>query len=299
MKHFGKMEGERSGKIGKATSILPKESRKSLDLSTGDVLPARVSYSRVQIEWMENPKSDFGIFVGKLKDRMKMTVDGEGKDLPEFELRDWFPSAEKIKLQTGDWNSRFNLTNLWKMVSERLFETVIRSKRAWTVEERFTEQTRLMIIFGQIMSGVNWAGFSILYLNKREKKWFDNRAEEIKRQAFYFEGMGRRTFKREIKARELRTGNIIIPVQSMPDKKVLLRVETECFMLWAVQGVFYIQPQDAFQEDQARYGWEPRFEELTSARNVRRSAKKAAKEATAAEEQKTSEAPSKAEPVVL
>ena len=174
MKHFGKMEGERSGMIGKATSTLPKESRKSIDLSTGDVLPARDLYSTVQTEWMENPNSDFYKFVEKLKDRMKTTVDGEGKDLPDFELRDWFPDAKKIRLQTGDWNSRFNLTHLWKMVSSRLLETVIRSKRAWTVEERFTEQTRLMIIFGQIMSGVNWAecgppGFSILYLNKKEK----------------------------------------------------------------------------------------------------------------------------------
>ena len=74
-------------------------------------------------------------------------------------------------------------------------------------------------------------------------------------------------------------------------------------MLWAVQGVFFIQPQDAFQEDQARYRWEPRFEELNSARNVRRSAKKAAKEVAVAEDKKTSEAPAnaggEAEPVVL
>ena len=284
MKHFGKMEGERSGMIGKATSTLPKESRKSIDLSTGDVLPARDLYSRVQIEWMENPKSDFNKFVEKLKDRMKTTVDGEGKDLPDFQLRDWFPDAKQIQLQTGDWNSRFNLTHLWKMISTRLLETVIHSKRAWTVEEKFTEQTRLMIIFGQIMSGVNWAGFAILYRNKKEKKWFANRQEEIQKQSHFFEGMGRRSFKREIKARELSTGNIIIPVQRLPEHKVLLRVETECFMLWAVQGVFYIQPQDAFQEDQARYRWEPRFEELNSARNVRRSAKKAAKEAAVAED---------------
>ena len=112
MKHFGKMEGERSGMIGKATSTLPKKSRKSIDLSTGDVLPARDLYSTVQIEWMENPNSDFNKFVEKLKDRMKTTVDGEGKDLPDFQLRDWFPDAKQIQLQTGDWNSRFNLTHL-------------------------------------------------------------------------------------------------------------------------------------------------------------------------------------------
>ena len=80
MKHFGKMEGERSGMIGKATSTLPKESRKSIDLSTGDVFPARDLYSTVQMEWMENPNSDFNKFVEKLKDRMKTTVDGEGKE---------------------------------------------------------------------------------------------------------------------------------------------------------------------------------------------------------------------------
>ena len=125
MKHFRKMEGERSGEIGKATSTLPMESRKSLDLSTGDVLPARVLYSRVQSEWMENPKSDFCKFVDKLKDRMKTTVDREGKDLAEFQLRDWFPDARKTKLQTGDWNSRFNLTHLWKMVSTRLFDILL------------------------------------------------------------------------------------------------------------------------------------------------------------------------------
>ena len=126
MRHFGKMEGERSGiMIGKATSTLPKESRKSVDLVTGDGLPARVLYSRVQIEWMENPKSDFNKFVEKLKDRMKTTVDREGKDLAEFQLRDWFPDARKTKLQTGDWNSRFNLTHLWKMVSTRLFDILL------------------------------------------------------------------------------------------------------------------------------------------------------------------------------
>ena len=75
------MEGERSGMIGKATSTLPKESRKSIDLSTGDVLPARDLYSRVQMEWMENPNSEFNKFVNKMKERMKTTVDREGKDL--------------------------------------------------------------------------------------------------------------------------------------------------------------------------------------------------------------------------
>ena len=275
MRHFGKMEGGRSGKmIGKATSNLPKESQKSIDLATGDGLLARNVYSRVQREWMENENSEFNKFVNKMKDRRKRTVDEEGKDLPEFQLKDWFPDAKKIKLQTGDWNSGFKLTHLWAMISKRLFDNIIHSKKAWTPEERFIEQTRLIIIFGQIMSGVNFAGYSILFRNKRERKWFEKNSDEIKSQSQFFEGLGRRTFKREIKARELSTGVITIPVQSVPEPNVLLRVETECFMLWAIQGVFFIQPQNTFQEDQARYEWEPRFEELPSMRNVRRSEKR-------------------------
>ena len=112
---------------------------------------------------------------------MKTTVDGEAKDLKKIPLRDWFPDARKTKLQTGDWNSRFNLTHLWKMVSTRLFDIIIHPKKAWTEEEKFTEQTRLLIIFGQIMSGVNFAGFSILFRNKKEKRWFDKRTDEIKK----------------------------------------------------------------------------------------------------------------------
>ena len=97
------MEGERSGKIEKATSTLPKESRKSIDLSTGDVLPARDLYSRVQMEWMENPNSDFNKFVEKLKDRMKTTVDGEGKDLPNFNSKtgSQMPGKQNFKPEIG------------------------------------------------------------------------------------------------------------------------------------------------------------------------------------------------------
>ena len=125
MRHFGKMEGGRSGiMIGKATSTLPKESRQSVDLVTGDGLPARNVYSRVQIEWMENPDSEFNRFVKKMKDREKTTVDDEGKDLPEFQLADWFPDAKKTKLQTANQNFRFNLTNLWAMISKRLLDNI-------------------------------------------------------------------------------------------------------------------------------------------------------------------------------
>ena len=65
-----------------------------------------------------------------MKEQIKTTVDGEGKEIPEFQLKDWFPDARQIKLQTGDWNSRFNLTHLWALISKCLLDNIIHSNRA-------------------------------------------------------------------------------------------------------------------------------------------------------------------------
>ena len=35
------------------------------------------------------------------------------------------------------------------------------------------------------MSGVNFAGFSILFRNKKEKRWFDKRTDEIEKQIHF------------------------------------------------------------------------------------------------------------------